>query len=265
MERKKKASEWMKKWVVGMTIVVMLTTGVGVTANAQSLDSMYFVGGFTKIIQEKLARTSDSIFVVNVTLSDEDDPESAYYSIGTSILISEDELITNYHVIQDYAEMKATDEATLRVASPANLSEWIEADVVFTDKKRDTAILKLHQKVKYQPITFEQARDNQSVITIGYPANPTGQLILLDQLDDTQILWNTVTKTRIYKSHERLFGKNYIGSVPIELAHGNSGGPVLDQNMNVVGMMTFVYDGRTYFLTADTLEIFIERYRQANK
>lgn len=253
----------LKKWTVGIVVAMMLT--LGATANAQSLDSIYFVGSINKETQEKLALASDSIFVVNVNRIGADNPRIIHYSVGTSILISEDELITNYHVIQEYVEMKATDKGTLHVASPAKLSKWIDADVVFTDEERDIAILKLHHKVDYKPITFAQAHDNQSVITIGYPANPAGQLILFDHLDASQHLLNTIARTRIYSSYEGFTGKEYMGSMQKEVAQGNSGGPVLDQEMNVVGMMTFVYDGRTYYLTADTLEIFIERYREANR
>lgn len=42
------------------------------------------------------------------------------------------------------------------------------------------------------------------------------------------------------------------------MAQGNSGGPVLDQNNRVIGMMTFVYGGRTYYITSKTLQSFIK-------
>ncbi|MNP14023.1 Serine protease [compost metagenome] len=203
---------------------------------------------------------------MNARLIQADSPGMAKYYIGTAILISEDEVITNYHVIEDFNELKDPDQGTLQIASPAKLSEKIEASVVFTDKERDIAILKLHQKVDYQPVTFAEAYDNQSVMTIGYPANPSGQLLLLDRLnkgEGNHTLWNTIAKRRIYSSHASVVGKDYVGSMQKEIAQGNSGGPVLDQNLNVVGMVTFVYEGMTYFLTTDTLNEFIDQYRES--
>jgi S1-C subfamily serine protease len=261
MNRQKTTGQGIKRWVAGIVAVMIMT--VGVPVNAQSLNSIYFASNFQQKAKEELAQKSDSIFVVNVRLIEANTPSMIHYNVGTSILISEDELITNYHVVQAFAEMNKSDQGVLRVASPAKLSEWIEADVVFSDKERDIAILKLHRKVDYKPVTFADAEDNQSVITVGYPANPGGQLLLLDRMNEgNHTLWNTITKRRIYSSHTSVAGKDYVGNMKKDIAQGNSGGPVLDQRLNVVGMVTFVYEGMTYFLTTATLEEFIAQYRE---
>ena len=49
-----------------------------------------------------------------------------------------------------------------------------------------------------------------------------------------------------------------MGNIVKAMAQGNSGGPVLDQNNRVVGMMTFVYGGRTYFISSKTLQAFVK-------
>ncbi|AOZ92613.1 S1 family peptidase [Paenibacillus crassostreae] len=263
MRTQKVARLRFKKWLVGIA-AVLLTSTIGTTVNAQSLDSIYFASNFQQEVKEELAQKSDSIFVVNVKIIKADNPGMVHYNVGTSILFSEDEVITNYHVIQEFEEMKESDQGKLRIASPDKLSKWIEADVVYTDQKRDIAILKLHQKVEYKPVTFAEAQDNQSVITIGYPANPAGQLLLLDRMHEgNHTLWNTIAKKRVYDSQTSIVGKDYVGSIQKEIAHGNSGGPVLDEDLNVVGMVTFVYDGMTYFITSETMQAFIEQYRES--
>ena len=260
MKRQNTTRQGMKKWVGGVIAAIMLT--VGLPVNAQSLDSIYFASNFQQKAKEELAQMSDSIFVVNVNRIEANNPSLIQYNVGTSILISEEEVITNYHVVQAFAEMNKSDQGTLRVASPAKLSEWIEADIAFVDEERDIAILKLHRKVNYEPVTFADAYNNQSVITIGYPTNPAGQLLLLDRMNKSNhTLWNTIAKRRVYNSHTSVIGKDYLGNMQKDIAHGNSGGPVLDEKMNVVGMVTFVYEGMTYYITSETLEDFIDQYR----
>ncbi|MDO7906819.1 serine protease [Paenibacillus sp. JX-17] len=227
---------------------------------AQSLDSMYFSGGYyNSQLKGQLSQTADSILVVNVRWVSNSDPYTIHYDVGTSMLVSEDTVLTNYHVVKEYAELPAGSKGTLRVASPSNPLQAIDAQIIKADKNRDMALLKLSQKVSYTPITFSKARDNEPVYTIGYPENPMGQLTLLDRLTgDANFKLNTLSSTWVYDAQSKdVPGMDYVGSMQRAVKQGNSGGPVLDADMHVVGMMTFTYKGKTYFINAKTLQEFI--------
>ncbi|MDN8587813.1 serine protease [Paenibacillus sp. 11B] len=250
---------WKRMLRIGMLIVVAIALIAGQTgfAAAQAVNTIQFTGYFDKQLRAQLAVLADSFPVVNVRLIKKAEPDTVYYDVGTSILISKDEVLTNYHVVQDFAELSDGDKGTLTVASPGQLDKSVKAKIIKTDPVTDMALLKLDKEIDAQPVTFANARDNQIVYTIGFPKNSAGELVLLD--DDFPSTYNTIAKSRVFNSQDTdVPGKMGIGSIVKSVAQGNSGGPVLDQNNRVIGMMTFVYGGRTYFITSKTLQSFIK-------
>ncbi|MFC9709989.1 serine protease [Paenibacillus sp. NPDC056933] len=240
----------------GMLAIALLGGQTGLAA-AQAVNTIHFTGYFDKQLRAQLAVSADSFPVVNVRLEKQDEPDTVYYDVGTSILISKDEVLTNYHVVQDIAELSDGDIGTLTVASPGQLDEPVKAKIIKTDPVTDMALLKLDKAIDAQPVTFANSKDNQIVYTIGFPKNPAGELVLLDE--EFPATYNTIAKSRVFNSQDSdVPGKKGIGSIVKSVAQGNSGGPVLDQNNQVVGMMTFVYGGRTYFITSKTLQSFIK-------
>ncbi|PAD31224.1 S1 family peptidase [Paenibacillus sp. 7523-1] len=244
---------------LGMSSIIAVSLLAGQTgmAAAQAVNTIHFTGYFDKQLRAQMAFTADSFPVVNVRLVKQDEPDMVYYDVGTSILISKDEVLTNYHVVQEFAELKDGDEGTLTVASPGHLERPIKAKIIKTDPVIDMALLKLENDMDAEPVAFASARDNQIVYTIGFPKNPAGDLVLLDEEFPTT--YNTIAKSRVYSSQASdVPGKKGIGSIVKAMAQGNSGGPVLDQNNRVIGMMTFVYGGKTYYITSKTLQSFIK-------
>lgn len=250
---------WKRILRYGLTSMLAMTVLVGSTglAGAQAEKTIHFNGYFEKSLRAQMAVTADSFPVVNVRLVKADEPDMVYYDVGTSILISKDEVLTNYHVVQEFAELSGGDKGTLTVASPGALNQGVKAKIVKTDPVTDMALLKLDKPINAEPIKFADAHDNQIVYTIGFPKNPSGDLVILD--DDFPSTYNTITKSRVFSSLATdVPGKTGIGNIVKAMAQGNSGGPVLDQNNRVIGMMTFVYGGRTYFITSKTLQTFVE-------
>ncbi|WP_440109914.1 S1 family peptidase [Paenibacillus sp. QZ-Y1] len=247
----------------GVLAIAMLAGSTGLAA-AQAVQTIHFTGYFDKQLRSQMAVTADSFPVVNVRLIKKDEPDTVYYDVGTSILISKDEVLTNYHVVQDFAELSDGDEGTLTVASPGHLNKPVKAKIIKTDPVTDMALLKLDKEIDAQPVTFANAKDNQIVYTIGFPKNPAGDLLLLDEKFPST--YNTIAKSRVFSSQDAdVPGKKGIGSIVKSMAQGNSGGPVLDQNNRVIGMMTFVYGGRTYFITSKTLQSFIKEKAAPDK
>lgn len=250
---------WKRMLHLGMTSMLAMGLFAGPTglAAAQAEQTIQFNGYFDKSLRAKMAITADSFPVVNVRLIKEDEPDMVYYDVGTSILIAKDVVLTNYHVVQDYAELSAGEEGTLTVASPGALNQSVHAKIIKTDPVTDMALLKLDKAINAEPVSFASAKDNQLVYTIGFPKNAAGDLVLLD--DEFPKTYNTIAKSRVFSSQATdVPGKAGIGSIVKAMAQGNSGGPVLNQNNQVIGMMTFVYGGRTYFITSKTLQSFIK-------
>ncbi|MCP1133038.1 serine protease [Paenibacillus polysaccharolyticus] len=250
---------WKRMLRYGLTSMLAITMLAGSTglAGAQAEQTIHFTGYFDKSLRAQMATTADSFPVVNVRLVKANEPDMVYYDVGTSILISKDEVLTNYHVVQEFAELSGGDKGTLTVASPGALNQAVKAKIVKTDPVTDMALLKLDKPIDAEPVKFADARDNQVVYTIGFPKNPSGDLVILD--DDFPSTYNTIAKSRVFSAlASEVPGKVGIGSIVKAMAQGNSGGPVLDQNKQVIGMMTFVYGGRTYFISSKTLQTFVK-------
>ena len=109
---------WKRMLRVGMSgvlAIAMLAGSTGLAAGSEAVQTIHFTGYFDKQLRAQMAVTADSFPVVNVRLVKQDEPDMVYYDVGTSILISKDEVLTNYHVVQSFAELSDGDEGTLTV------------------------------------------------------------------------------------------------------------------------------------------------------
>ena len=151
-----------------------------------------------------------------ITQPGDDQPIGPQKSVGTSFLIDEEGyLVTNFHVVKE--------ATTLRVVNKTN--EYI-ARRVYADPAHDIAILKIEDKDwKPMPTLPYGLRKStvdlgEEIFTLGFPRN--------------QIVYN-----RGYLSAS----SGYLDdSLSIQLAisanPGNSGGPVLDRNGDVIGILS---------------------------
>lgn len=143
-------------------------------------------------------------------------PASEQVSGGTSFLIDGDGyLVTNYHVVNG--------SSTLVVVNDGH--EYI-AKTVFSDEKNDLAILKIEDKdwknINQLPygIRKNSADLGEELFTLGYPRN--------------SIVYN-----RGYLSASSGYNDDSLSiQLSISVNPGNSGGPVLDRNGNIVGILS---------------------------
>jgi|GEM_PF-19989 len=142
-------------------------------------------------------------------------------SLGSGFIISEDGLIvTNNHVIDQ------ADEITVTIGKDTDY----KAKVIGTDPKTDVALIKIEPKEKLYPLALgdsETLQVGEIVVAIG---NPFG-------------LSHTVTQG-IVSAKERNIGfgpyDNFI-QTDASINRGNSGGPLLNLNAEVVGINTAIH------------------------
>jgi len=142
-------------------------------------------------------------------------------SLGSGVIISADGyIVTNNHVVEN------ADEIKVRCTN----HEEYDAKVIGRDPKTDVALIKIEPKDGLTYITFgnsDTLRVGDWVVAIG---NPFG-------------LENTVT-AGIVSGKGRSLGNNpYENFIQTDAAinMGNSGGPLLDMNGDLVGINTAIY------------------------
>lgn len=143
---------------------------------------------------------------------------------GTGFLISENGyVVTNYHVVEDASKIE------LYFPSDTSVTKYI-ASVISSDKTNDIAILKIDDSRFVSPgnIPFNITDDyniGEKVYTIGYPQPDimgTSYKYTSGEINSLSGMENDITLMQI--------------TTPIQ--PGNSGGPLFNQDGNIVGITT---------------------------
>ena len=150
---------------------------------------------------------------------------------GTGFIITRDGyILTCHHVIKDVNEIKIAVEGN---TYPAKL--------VRDDPNNDLALLKINGS--FSAIAFSSNRSakmGQEVFTVGYP-NPSLQGV------NAKITKGIVNSLTGFQDDLRL----YQISVPVQ--PGNSGGALVDENGNVLGVIVAMLDAKTTFKISGSL------------
>jgi S1-C subfamily serine protease len=145
--------------------------------------------------------------------------EDALRDTGSGFFISEDGyLITNFHVVKDASQVKVKKGGDV-----------YPAEVVHVDKDNDLALLKVSGKFKPLNISTNEAQLGQAVFTIGFPD-------MLVQGTAPKYTDGKISSLAGIQDDPRDFQI----SVPVQ--PGNSGGPLVDMQGNVVGVVVAKLD-----------------------
>ena len=170
---------------------------------------------------------------------------------GSGFIVLPGIVVTNSHVIAD------EDIADLEISFPSESGSKkgpFKATLLYEDSDRDLAFLRIPSKV-HSIIPIVQAykfRRGQRVIAIGNPGRGDGQ-----------VLENAVCEG-ILSSQTELDGQPYY-QLSIAINHGNSGGPILDNAGNVLGVATLKgmkTEAMGYCVPPDALHLAIESLRR---
>lgn len=144
-------------------------------------------------------------------------------------------IITNYHVIDENEEIYVY-----------NLNkEKIKAEIVNYDKYRDIAILKIEDKLnlKEAKINSDSVKENDDIYYFNINSNNIEKGKILDL--NTEIFLDTS------------YGISYYNGILMEgnITEGNSGGPVLNKNKDVIGLISIKEKGKnnSIYLSIDNV------------
>lgn len=164
------------------------------------------------------------------------------YSTGTGFYLKEwDLIITNEHVIRDNKQV---------VVRGCGF-EKILVDVLFVDKKRDLAFIEVpaHHEMTYLALSQkEELLQGQNVLAVGHPFG----------------LHFTATQGIISNLLQQKKDFSYIQH-DAALNPGNSGGPLVNQTGEVIGVNTFVMRHGTNIGFALPVEYFLEDLEEYSK
>lgn len=170
-------------------------------------------------------------------------------SYGTGFAIGEvgkpiEYIVTNNHVVQGDAG-----NTTATVAFDLASNEMMLANIYFYDAEKDVAVLKLPQATdKRQAMVLcpmENVDPDDAFAALGYPGNQATDWPKYNT-DDI-----TVTKGGIKKA-DRINGLD-VYMLDLTITHGNSGGPLVNSQGEVIGINTFGLNDDNYAIAIDEL------------
>ncbi len=168
---------------------------------------------------------------------------------GTGFAIGEvgkpvEYIVTNNHVVQgDEGNTTAT------IAFDLASNDFVSANVYFYDAAKDVAVLKLPQPTNKREAMvlcpMKNVNPDDAFAALGYPGNQSTDWPKYN-MDDI-----TVTKGGIKKA-DRINGVD-VYMLDLAITHGNSGGPLVNSQGEVVGINTFGLNDDNYAITIDEL------------
>jgi len=161
-----------------------------------------------------LLRTEEIIELVEQSVARIEGPKSS----GSGFLIQPQILATNYHVIDDMM----TEQIQIQFPSAEGIAKGpFNAELLYADPGRDIALLRVETTLPPLPLAENhQFRRGQDIIAIGSP----GKL-------ENAVNIGVLSSERVIEGHQ-------FYQLGIAINSGNSGGPIIDRQGNVIGIAT---------------------------
>lgn len=154
--------------------------------------------------------------IQNINSNKSKDANAMHFGATGFMLTKDGYVVTNYHVVN------GADSVHLQ----NNKGQAYKAQIVYTDKDRDLAILYINDEnfksLKSVPYTFKKGKSDlgEDIFTLGFPRD------------------EAVYGQGYLSSNTGYAGDTIAYQISIPVNPGNSGGPVLDNNGNVIGIIS---------------------------
>jgi hypothetical protein len=215
-------------------------------------------GLITPALADKVSDASGS--VVRVIAAAETDGGDVEVSTGTGFALTATRILTNAHVVDSIYD--ASGFSDLQIV-PSNGTRMLRARIIAFDRDKDLALLEADEGT-FVPLTIYGGafREGAKVIALGYPGNVdrlTGQNVVRPQAP--------VRSEGNFSNFRKAFGAEQLLHTA-NIAHGNSGGPLLDACGRVLGINTLVTDNQQgdssfgFAVSFNELRSFLRREKQ---
>ncbi|MBC6416187.1 MAG: trypsin-like peptidase domain-containing protein, partial [Bdellovibrionales bacterium] len=168
------------------------------------------------------------------------DEETVFHSVwkiedksggnGTGFFIGPTKIITNFHVIDDLSSLE-----DIRITQEGTSRELRVKELVSVSIEEDLALLETEESVSdYLNLEKEKLDSPEALYVVAYPGGE------FKKINQTGVLkWNSFFSDNPYN-------------------FGASGGPVLDKNHNLVGVVFKVHYNLLFFIEIEDLKKFLE-------
>ncbi|WP_459127685.1 reverse transcriptase domain-containing protein [Latilactobacillus curvatus] len=175
-----------------------------------------------------------------VTCNFEDDPDCAellFDWVGSGFVLENGKLITCAHVFSPYLDLK--EECNIHTCSiTARIENDVmeEIELVKYNKNTDIAVCSFKKKLKDRPyFNCANAEREDNCILAGFPMINRGGLSVLEGKIDTFIK-DTLNSGEYDKIQDKIATEREVLTTNVTIYEGNSGGPILNQNLSVIGI-----------------------------
>lgn len=189
-----------------------------------------------------------------------DGPYGLEVGTGTGFAISPTRIVTNAHVVEKV--YNSSGRSGIGIV-PFNTSKRIIARIVAYDPNKDLAVLEV-EGARFTPLKLYGGsfKDGSDVVALGYPGN-------VDRLTDASV----IEPQAAVRAGGNFSNMSEIRGVDVmlhtaQIAHGNSGGPLVDSCGRVLGVNTYVTDNSqgdssfAFAVSGSELRAFLKRNGQ---
>lgn len=241
----------MRKWAGLIAVVLMLVVMAG-CASADKVSQVNDARNGAVYVYESV-KTYDATtgkLVSSVMVGDQE-IDLSYASGGTGFFVGNGKeaqyLVTCAHVVQDYSDYGRGEQVVINVGGTAFIRQVglelvfdqntsVEAYLVDIDEVKDIAVLRIENPTTLRkPLKLKEPADSMvgnTVYALGYPYT--------SDYRDTVSSYSLKDLTMTTGIVSRLLTNSKTGvrevQIDAEITHGNSGGPLIDEKGNVIGV-----------------------------
>lgn len=176
---------------------------------------------------------------------------------GSGVLISADgKIITNLHVVEDATEVGVVFKPAVEGAALGK-ADVRRAKVLRRDEVADLALIQVEEvPAGVKPLAIGNSTTVQVGADVHAIGHPTGEAWTY-----TRGIVSQIRRAYAWSTEDKIPHEATVIQTQTPINPGNSGGPLLDDNLNVVGINSFVGEGEglNFAISAEDVKSFLAR------